>query len=65
MDEVHDTTIDYIEELAVGLSLTLDQAMNVWYLQTRSRWTPELEDRLIGEMKAGKQINMCEWPEKE
>jgi len=62
VDDVHDTTMDYIQELAVELGLFLPQAANVWYLRTRSRWTPELEDRLIAELKAGKQINICEWP---
>lgn len=37
-------------------------AMDVSYLRTRSRHTPELEARLIAEHKAGNKINISDWP---
>jgi hypothetical protein len=62
MDQHQDDTYQDIAKLAQELCITEGEAANVWYLRTRSRHTPELEKRLIQEMKDGVVINMCEWP---
>lgn len=38
-------------------------AMDVSYLRTRSRWSPELEARLVKEHSEGKKIMICDWPD--
>lgn len=37
----------YIEDLSDELKCSLECATDVYYLRTRSRWTPELEEKLI------------------
>ena len=51
-----------ISKLMEEKGLSLNCAMDVSYLRTRSRHTPELEERLIREYAEGKQINICDWP---
>lgn len=51
-----------IEKVMKEFDLVPFAAMDVVYLRTRSRWTPELEKRLIQEHREGKKINICDWP---
>lgn len=51
----------YFEKLAEELDCSVPCAMNVWYLRQRSRWTQELEDRLIELHDLGTPPNMCEF----
>lgn len=63
MDEYNEEMIKYIEKLMEELGgVSAFCAMDVAYLRTRSRWTQELEERLIQEHKEGKKININEWP---
>jgi len=39
--------------------------LDIVYLRTRSRWSPELEARLIQEHRSGTKINIMEWPPSE
>ena len=50
-----------IAQLAVELSVCEATAMDVWYLRTRSRHTPELEKELIRLHEAGTPPNICEF----
>lgn len=56
MDQANQATDDYIGELSAELGIDYPTAMNVWYLRGRSRWTKELEDRIIAAGKAGHDI---------
>lgn len=42
--------------------LSSGAAADVAYLRTRSRHTPELEARLVASHRAGKTININDWP---
>lgn len=46
-------TIKYISELAKELSVSEWVAAQIWYVRGRSRWTQELEDRMLAAAKAG------------
>ena len=52
---------DMLSELANELDCSLKCATDVWYLRTRSRWTQELEDKLISLHDTGMAPNMCEF----
>jgi hypothetical protein len=54
MDAYHGELYQYINKLAAELGISDHVAMDVWYLRTRSRWTQDLEDRLIRAAKSGK-----------
>lgn len=58
LDKVAEETINYISELAQKLNITEACAEDVWYLRTRSRWSQELEDKLIELHKAGTPPNI-------
>jgi hypothetical protein len=51
----------YFESLATELDCSAACAADVWYLRQRSRWTQELEDRLIELHDLGTPPNMCEF----
>ncbi len=53
---------DEVERLQRELNISAQCAMDVSYLRTRSRHTPELEKRLIAEHREGKVILVCDWP---
>lgn len=53
---------EYFNNLAQELNCSFSCAMNVWYLRQRSRWTQDLENRLIELDKQGIQPNMNEFP---
>ncbi len=61
MNAIHDETNEYIQNLAKELGVSEGCAADVWYLRTRSRHTPELEQILIELHKAGTPPNMCEF----
>jgi len=67
MDKLAEETNKYTDEVAEKHDLTFGQASDVVYLRTRSRWTQELEDRLIKELKEGKDCNVFsgKWPEED
>lgn len=58
------TTSHHNQEIAqlVATGLSEGCAADVSYLRTRSRWTPELERRLIESHKAGRTVMICDWP---
>lgn len=57
MNAVQDAQVDYIRSLAVELRVAEQTAMDIWYLRSRSRWTKELEQKLIDADHAGNPIN--------
>jgi len=61
MNALHDETDEHIRKIAEELSITQDCAADVWYLRSRSRWTQDLEDKLIDLHKQGQRPNMCEF----
>lgn len=68
MQQFGDTTATFhnneiVELMAQGLSE--ECASDVSYLRTRSRHTPELEERLIASHKAGKVVMIMDWPDHE
>ena len=61
LNDIQDETNKYIENLAKELNISVACAMDVWYLRTRSRHTPELEKKLIQLHKDGTPPNICEF----
>lgn len=64
MDATAEFHIDEINKILManpGMSEAC--ASDVSYLRTRSRWSKELEQRLIREHAEGKKINICDWPD--
>lgn len=61
MAKAQDAQIKYIQNLAKELNVSDECAMDVWYLRTRSRHTPELEAELIRLHAQGTPPNMCEF----
>lgn len=61
MNKVHDETNAYIHKLANELNVSEACAMDVFYLRTRSRHTPELEQHLIELHAQGTPPNMCDF----
>ena len=63
MDKIHDETVDHIQKLADKLGVSWEWASDIWYLRTRSRWTQELEGKLIQMAKSNQpHVNICDWP---
>ena len=58
---MQDATIEYINLLSDELKISTGCASDVYYLRTRSRWTPELEAELIRLHAARTPPNMCEF----
>lgn len=61
MGEYHDSLESHFTELAQSLGVSHGCAMDVWYLRQRSRWTPELEKKLIALHKQGNPPNINEF----
>jgi lysophospholipase L1-like esterase len=61
INEMHDASIERIKNLAKELNITESCAMDVWYLRTRSRHTPEKEAELIRLHRDGTPPNICEF----
>ncbi len=61
MDELHDANVKYVEELAQELNISVACANDVYYLRSRSRWTPDKETELIRLHREGNPPNMCEF----
>lgn len=62
MDALHEATKKYIRKLALELEVGEECASDVWYLRTRSRWSEELEAKLIQLHRDGNPPNVFEWP---
>lgn len=67
MDAAQDCWAREIEDIARKFNVSDEVAGDIWYLRARSRWTPELEQRLIDADHAGSPIDsvkVCngEWP---
>lgn len=60
MEAYQDAVNKHIYELAKKLGVDNEQARDIWYLRGRSRWTPELEVRLLACYRAGKTLNIME-----
>tara|TARA_B100000925_G_C21849201_1_gene405023 strand:- start:191 stop:487 length:297 start_codon:yes stop_codon:yes gene_type:complete len=56
MNQGQDLLVEHIKELGGELGLSYSDASSIYYLRTRSRWTQELEDRLIQANRAGHSI---------
>lgn len=54
MVKAQDAFVAYVEEFAEENSLTSDQARNILYLRSRSRWTQEKEDTLFQLAREGR-----------
>jgi len=53
-----------IDEIAKFYDINIDGAGCIWYLRTRSRWTKQLETKLVQMARENKSMpNMNEWPE--
>jgi len=53
MDQLTQETVIYERKLAEELGVPVAQVGNIVYLRTRSRWSQELEDRLVKAYKSG------------
>lgn len=53
MQEIHNSTVTYIKDLATQLDISEDLASDIWYLRTRTRWSESLEARILKAAKAG------------
>ncbi len=63
MEEIQNGYVKEIQIIAHDLNLNDTYAMCIWYLRTRSRWTQELENKLIEMCREGLDPpNMNEWP---
>lgn len=58
MEEWQNTQICYEQEVANKLGISIECAIDVCYLRTRSRWTPEKEKELIRLHAEGKPPNV-------
>ncbi len=62
MDATAEHHINEEAKLVRELGVSEECAADISYLRTRSRHTPELEERLIREHKEGKTIMIWDWP---
>ncbi len=60
-NEYYEEMEAYFQQLAKELDCSISCATDVWYLRSRSRWTQELEDKLISLHKSGNAPNICEF----
>jgi hypothetical protein len=65
MDVYHDEVNKHIEKLAKELGVSDMQAGDIFYLRSRSRWSQELENRIIAAHKATKKNIVCTSGEEE
>lgn len=61
MAKVQDEMVKYVNKLATELNVSESCAADVYYLRSRSRWTQELEDKLIELHRKGTPPNICEF----
>ena len=61
MDTYHDQLIEEMQKLAGELNISSSCAADVFYLRTRSRWTPKLEAELIRLHREGNPPNICDF----
>lgn len=66
MDQVHDENMKTIDKIGEAYGIDWSYASCIWYLRTRSRWTRELEFKLVDMAKNGEPApNMNDWPPSE
>jgi len=64
MNDVQEGYNQQIKTIEKELNISDEYAGAIWYLRTRSRWTQELEDKLVLMARTGESCpNMNEWPE--
>ena len=61
MDAYYDSMVKSIKSLATELDVSEECACDVLYLRSRSRWSPELEQRLIDMHREGNPPNICDF----
>lgn len=61
MDWIVEENNKEIINISNNLQVSKSCAQNIWYLRTRSRWSQELEDKLIELHKAGTPPNIMEF----
>ena len=57
MVKYQDAVVEHVTKLAKELGVREGTAQNIWYLRSRSRWSQNLEDRIIKADQAGISIN--------
>ena len=62
MNDLQDSTNNYIVELAKELNVSITCARDVYYLRTRSRHSEENEKELIRLHSIGAPPNVFDWP---
>ena len=65
MAELHEAYDQESQSIAKQLVVSLGCALDVQYLRSRSRWTQELEDRLIQLHREGRPPNIFDFGHKE
>lgn len=66
LNKQQDEYVKQEQEIQDTLNVSEPYALAIWYLRTRSRWTQELEDKLIQMHNDGEKCpNMNEWPPRE
>ena len=65
MDALNDATKEYSQKLSVELEVSVKTADQIQYIRSRSRWSQELEDRIITASKAGFEIDCLSGEEEE
>lgn len=58
VDKIAESLNLHITHVAKKLGVSHTTASNIVYLRGRSRWTQELEDRIVNASKAGHEINL-------
>ena len=61
MDDLHDAQIECEIEVAQEMGVDIHCATDIVYLRNRSRWTKQLEDKLIELHKAKMPPNIMEF----
>lgn len=62
MDVMAEQQLKEIEQVMLENNCSEFCAMDIVYLRTRSRYTPELEQELVRLHQIGQAPNICEWP---
>lgn len=61
MNAAHEALKQEADNLSQELGVTSSCALDILYLRNRSRWTQQLEDKLIQLHKEGNPPNICEF----
>lgn len=65
MDQIQDEMAKHIQKVAKELGISESQAGDIVYLRGRSRWTQELEGRILRAFRAGHNITTLAGEEEE